>query len=72
MGYGVNSDEMFAARLVFHLKTEYNLNAQIVNLSTSGHGNAEELIVLLNEGFKYSPDLVLLSWHYTDLKDNVR
>lgn len=72
MGYGVSADEMFTARMVYYLKANYDITAEIVNLATSGHGNAEELIILLNEGFKYSPDLVLLSWHYTDLEDNVR
>jgi hypothetical protein len=72
MGYGVNADEMFTARMSHYLKYNYGLVVEVVNLATSGHGNAEELIVLLNEGFKYSPDLVLLSWHYTDLEDNVR
>lgn len=72
MGYGVNADEMFDTRMAHYLKTKYNIAVEVINLATSGHGNAEELIVLLNEGFKYSPDLVLLAWHYTDLDDNVR
>jgi hypothetical protein len=72
MGYGVNADKMFTARMTHYLKARYNHDVEIVNLSTSGHGNAEELIVLLEEGFKYAPDLVLLAWHYTDLEDNVR
>jgi hypothetical protein len=72
MGYGVNANEMFTARMTDDLKSRFNYDVEVVNLSTSGHGNAEELIVLLNEGFKYAPDLVLLAWHYTDLEDNVR
>lgn len=72
MGYGVNAEEMFTARMLYYLKRKYGINAEVVNLSTSGHGNAEELIVLQNEGIKYHPDLVLLAWHNTDLDDNIR
>jgi len=72
MGYEVQLDEMFSARMVYYLDTVYGIKAEVVNLSTSGHGNAEELIVLENEGFKYQPDLVLLSWHFTDYQDNIR
>ena len=72
MGYGVDADDMFSSRMVYHLKEKYGIDAEVVNLSTSGHGNAEELITLRHEGFKYHPDLVVLGWHYTDLDDNVR
>lgn len=72
MGYGVDAEDMFTSRMVYHLREKYGINAEVVNLSTSGHGNAEELIALRHEGFKYNPDLVVLAWHYTDLDDNVR
>lgn len=72
MGYGANADEMFTSQMKRYLKTKLDIAVEVVNLSTSGHGNAEELIVLLNEGIKYAPDLVLLAWHHTDLADNVR
>mgnify|MGYP001082242713 CR=1 FL=1 len=73
MGYEVDLEDMFTTRMVHHLKEKHGFeNVEVVNLSTSGHGNAEELIVLQNEGLKYDPDLVLLVWHSTDLADNVR
>lgn len=72
MGYGVNYEQMFSTRLQFYLENRYGIKTEVVNLSTSGHGNAEELIVLENEGLKYDPDLVLLAWHATDYDDNVR
>ena len=72
MGYGVNLDQMFSTRMAHYLEAKSGKIIEIVNLSTSGHGNAEELITLQNEGFKYKPDLVLLAWHNTDLDDNVR
>ncbi len=72
MGYGVNEDQMFTARLVHYLEQDYGIKAEVVNLSTSGHGNAEELVALNHEGMRYEPDLVLVAWHPTDLSDNVR
>ena len=72
MGYGVSKEQMFTSRMLYYLDTLYGIKAEVVNLATSGHGNAEELIVLENEGLKYNPDLVLLAWHPTDISDNVR
>ncbi len=72
MGYEVDYKDMFSTRLEYYLKDQYGIHAEVVNLSTSGHGNAEELLVLQNEGLKYHPDLVLLAWHTTDYDDNVR
>ncbi len=72
IGYEVNLEDMFTSRMVYYLKERYGIDAEVVNLSTSGHGNAEELIVLEHEGVKYDPDLVLLAWHSTDYDDNVR
>lgn len=72
MGYEVDYQDMFSTRLEYYLKDQYGINAEVVNLSTSGHGNAEELLVLQNEGLKYYPDLVLLAWHTTDYDDNIR
>jgi hypothetical protein len=73
MGYEVDLPDTFTARMVYYLEAKYHIkNVEVVNLSTSGHGNAEELIVLQNEGLKYNPDLVLLAWHSTDYDDNFR
>lgn len=71
MGYEVNLEDTFPSQLAGMLE-EAGWKTEIVNLSVSGHGNAEEYIMLTCEGFKYEPDLVLLQWHSTDLLDNVR
>jgi hypothetical protein len=71
MGYGVDLDDTFLAQMQRRLEPEVG-PLQIVNLAVSGHGNAEELIMLREEGLRYDPDLVLLAWHRTDLADNVR
>ena len=71
MGYEVDLKDTFTQQMVGYLK-QIGITAEVVNLSVSGHGNAEELIMLQEEGFKYDPDMVLLQWHSTDLDDNVR
>ncbi len=71
MGYEVNLEDTFLVRMENQLKRS-GYNVQIVNLSVSGHGNAEELLMLQHEGSKYEPDMVLLCWHRSDLKDNIR
>lgn len=45
---------------------------EVINLSVSGYGNSEELIMLRHEGLKYDPDLVLVIWQETDFEDNIR
>lgn len=71
IGYGVNLEDTFTSQMKNFL-TEAGVKCQVVNLSVSGHGTAEQLIVLREEGWKYQPDLVLLVWHGSDLDDNVR
>jgi hypothetical protein len=71
MGYEVSVEDMFVSYMQRSLERS-GIPVEVVNLSVSGHGNAEELVTLQNEGFKYQPDLVLVSWHFTDLDDNVR
>lgn len=71
MGYEVDLKDMFTTRMEEELRTK-GINAEVVNLAVSGHGNAEELIMLQEEGLKYQPDLVLVCWHSTDYDDNVR
>ena len=71
MGYGVNLEDTFTSQMENHLKAS-GINCEVVNLSSSGHGNAEELITLQNEGIKYDPDIILLAWHSSDRGDNVR
>lgn len=72
MGYEVSLEDSFASRLEHHYEHLTGKKCEVVNLSTSGHGNAEELIVLQERGLAYEPDLILLSWHRTDYQDNLR
>lgn len=46
---------------------------EVINLSAVGYGTVQEYLYLQEEGFKYSPDLVLLAmFPYNDLVDNSR
>lgn len=72
MGYGVSLEQSFTERLRLKLEAELQQPVEIINLSVSGFGTAEELLMLQHEGVKYQPDLVLLAWHATDLDDNLR
>ena len=71
MGFEVNLQDTFLEQMRRDLAAA-GVNAQVINLSVSGFGTAEELIALRTEGLKYHPDLVLLAWHISDLDDNVR
>ncbi len=71
MGYGVRLEETFSCQMQNFL-CKAGIRCEVVNLSVSGHGTAEELITLNEVGFRYQPDLVLLVWHGSDLADNVR
>ncbi|QUM85340.1 MULTISPECIES: hypothetical protein [unclassified Moritella] len=70
LGYGAQLSETFLSQMSNSIVDKHNV--EIVNLGVSGHGTAEELIVLREEGKKYDPDIVLLSWHGTDYADNIR
>jgi hypothetical protein len=71
MGYEVALEDMFLSVMERDLAAA-GVPAEVVNLSVSGHGNAEQLLLLRGEGFRYQPNLVLVAWHRTDLEDNAR
>jgi hypothetical protein len=71
MGYEVDLKDTFLRQMEVNLN-QMGIPCETINLSVSGFGNAEELILLREEGLKYSPDLVVLAWHSTDYDDNVR
>lgn len=72
MGYGVNLEDTITEVLRNKLESKTNERYEIINLSVSGFGTAEQLIMLQNEGIKYAPDIVLSTWHQTDRAENTR
>jgi len=71
MGYGVDIKDSLLTVMSNQLSVA-GIKNEIINLSVSGFGTAEELIMLKEEGIKYQPDLVLLFWHSTDPDENLR
>lgn len=69
MGHGVNLEDTFLHQMNVRLHAA-GYNTRIVNLSVSGHGTAEELLMLRHEGMRYDPDLILIAWHPSDLRNN--
>lgn len=75
LGYGVDLEDTFLSRMHAALEpslAERGVECEIINLSVSGFGNAEQLVMLQEEGLRYAPDLVLVAWHSSDFSDNVR
>lgn len=72
MGYGVSLEGSFTEQTRRKLEISLGQKVEVINLSVSGYGTAEQLLMLRHEGVKYSPDLVLLTWHATDPNDNLR
>lgn len=71
MGYEADLQETFARRLQQRLR-DAGFSAEVMNLSVSGFGQAEMLVTYRAQGRRFQPDVVISSWHYTDLDDNVR
>lgn len=72
MGYGVNLEDSFSEVMRRKLETSWGSPVEIINLSVSGFGTAEQLLMFQNEGAKYQPDIVISTWHTTDDKENLR
>jgi lysophospholipase L1-like esterase len=71
MGYEASLENSFAGQLRAQLN-ELGHNCQVLNFAVSGFGTAESLVVLQEKALEYSPDYVVLQWHYTDPNDNLR
>ena len=70
-GHEVKQDRTFSATLERYLN-QHKSPAEVINTGVSGFGNDEELVLLENEGYKYNPDVVVLSFFANDFEDNVK
>jgi hypothetical protein len=59
-GYGVADDELLTESLAAKLSSAEQ-RWEVLNTGVSGWGTDQEYLFLIDEGFKYSPDIVLLS-----------
>lgn len=60
-GYGVADDEVFSEVLESQLATQ-PVRWDVINCGVSGYGTDQEYLFLQNEGFQYSPDIVVLAF----------
>ncbi len=71
MGYEVALEESIQYLLEKKLN-EAGYKCEVLNLAVSGMGPAESLLALEHVGRKFSPDIVLLEMHRTNLDNNIR
>ena len=72
IGYGATEDQTYLARMGAAVQDSTDCRVETINMGVSGFGNAEGLVALEREGYRYAPDVVVFQWHRTDLKDNLR
>lgn len=70
-GFEVEGDETFSSVLERALAAR-GIRVEVLNAGVSGYSNAEALLYLERELYRYEPDLVLLSFFGNDLVDNTR
>ena len=70
-GYEVDYDQTFSQVIEREL-SRAGLEVEVLNAGVSGYSNAEALLYLERELFRYDPDLVMLSFFGNDLSDNIR
>ena len=71
VGYEADLEGTIARRLEIELE-ERGVRAEVLNFSVSGFGTAEMLRTWEGQMRAFSPDLVVMQWHVTDLDDNLR
>ena len=71
IGYEVDVDQTFSAVLERELRKAGH-EVEVLNAGVSGFSNAEQALYLERELMKYDPDVVVLSFYYNDVIDNVR
>jgi len=66
-GVGVEDDETFSARLE-GLAPEI----EAINTGVNGYGSAQELLLLRDEGIDLAPDVVIVTFFWNDVGNNLR
>lgn len=70
-GYEVDVHDTYLYRVEEKLCAK-GYPVEVINLGVSGHGTAEELIMLKESGFRFTPDVVIVGYYQNDPADNVR
>lgn len=71
VGYEASLEDTIARRLEDELARR-GVPAEVLNFAVSGFGTAEMLRSWEGQMRGFSPDLVVMQWHVTDLDDNAR
>jgi hypothetical protein len=71
VGYEVEIQDTVAHQLELALESR-GISTEVLNFSVSGFGTAEMLRTYEGRIRNFSPDLVIMQWHATDLDDNLR
>jgi len=71
MGYELDLKDTFTTQLEELLRAR-GWRVEVLNFSVSGFGTAEMLRTYEAYARRFDPDVVLFSWHYSDVDDNVR
>jgi hypothetical protein len=69
LGHGVSDEDTFSSILESRLCRARP--SEVINMAVSGFGSAEELVQLINIGFRYYPDLIILAYFPNDPYNNV-
>ena len=66
--HGVTIEDAFPNQLEKHMNADsrFEKKTNIINLSRSGYSTSQQLILLENEAFTYSPDLIIWSYVLND------
>ena len=67
-GYGVTNEEIYTEVLEEALQQKYP-HYEVINGGVSGWGTDQQYLFLVNEGLKYSPDLVIVAHFFNDLDE---
>ena len=70
-GYEVDQAETYSASLEKALEAR-GMKVQVINGGVSGFSNAEELVLLENEGLRYDIDLAVVGFFGNDFVDNLK
>jgi tetratricopeptide (TPR) repeat protein len=69
LGYGVNNNEMFSYYLENLLNSNPNIKIEVITAATYTWSPVEFYLYLKNEGYKYSPDLIIMSKFIDDFSE---
>lgn len=65
-GMELDLNESFGRALERKLNTTYRKKVEVITLATGGYSTVQELILLKDQAFRYSPDLIIWSYVLND------